>query len=310
MPIELTCHSCGKRLRVRDEAAGKKARCPGCQTVLDVPAAGGPPSAGGPLGGEFPGINTGAGDGPRGPQETGNPFQSPADVGPEQRPPLLGGGIQPTVIDFADVFNATIEIFKKELGMVVGATLVFGIITNILSQAIAQVGALVEIHPLIVMPFNMVISTVLNAWLLSGLIMVLLPVVRGQQANFGDLFNGGPYFGNMLVTLLILEIAVTAGLALCIVPGIIIALYLWPATLLVVDQKMDFRQALETATKITEGNRLTAFLVFLVGGLIAMASLLLCCVGVIFGSAFSQLLMFVMYVKMIGQPTAAELQQP
>ena len=37
MPIETTCHACGKLLRVADEHAGKVARCPACQTVYSVP---------------------------------------------------------------------------------------------------------------------------------------------------------------------------------------------------------------------------------------------------------------------------------
>jgi hypothetical protein len=37
MPMVVSC-SCGKQLRVKDELAGKKVRCPGCQAILSVPA--------------------------------------------------------------------------------------------------------------------------------------------------------------------------------------------------------------------------------------------------------------------------------
>jgi len=37
MPITLKC-GCGKYLKVRDELAGKRARCPGCGTILPVPS--------------------------------------------------------------------------------------------------------------------------------------------------------------------------------------------------------------------------------------------------------------------------------
>lgn len=37
MSISLTC-ACGRKLQVRDEAAGKKVKCPGCQAVLSVPS--------------------------------------------------------------------------------------------------------------------------------------------------------------------------------------------------------------------------------------------------------------------------------
>ena len=41
MPIEISCNSCSKRLRVPENAAGKRVKCPKCQTILSVPAAGG-----------------------------------------------------------------------------------------------------------------------------------------------------------------------------------------------------------------------------------------------------------------------------
>jgi LSD1 subclass zinc finger protein len=47
MPIEITCSSCSKRLRVPDNAAGKRVKCPQCQTVLSVPAAGAAAASGG-----------------------------------------------------------------------------------------------------------------------------------------------------------------------------------------------------------------------------------------------------------------------
>jgi phage FluMu protein Com len=44
MPIEIQCTSCSKRLRVPDNAAGKRVKCPQCQSVLSVPAAGAVPT--------------------------------------------------------------------------------------------------------------------------------------------------------------------------------------------------------------------------------------------------------------------------
>jgi hypothetical protein len=39
MAISVFCPKCGKKLKAPDTAAGKKARCPQCQTVLTLPAA-------------------------------------------------------------------------------------------------------------------------------------------------------------------------------------------------------------------------------------------------------------------------------
>ncbi len=39
MPIEMSCTGCSQLLRVSDEHAGKKARCPSCGTIVEVPKA-------------------------------------------------------------------------------------------------------------------------------------------------------------------------------------------------------------------------------------------------------------------------------
>ena len=38
MSLTVTCPDCDKTLKVKDEAAGKKVRCPGCSKVLSIPA--------------------------------------------------------------------------------------------------------------------------------------------------------------------------------------------------------------------------------------------------------------------------------
>jgi hypothetical protein len=38
MPVDFKCDNCDKALRVRDELAGKRIKCPGCSTAITVPA--------------------------------------------------------------------------------------------------------------------------------------------------------------------------------------------------------------------------------------------------------------------------------
>ena len=38
MPIKFNCSNCGKGLSVPDSFAGKKARCPGCNEAVGIPA--------------------------------------------------------------------------------------------------------------------------------------------------------------------------------------------------------------------------------------------------------------------------------
>ena len=39
MAIKATCGSCGKQISVRDDAAGKRAKCPDCGAAIPIPAA-------------------------------------------------------------------------------------------------------------------------------------------------------------------------------------------------------------------------------------------------------------------------------
>lgn len=45
MSIKVSCDSCGKDLKVRDEAAGKRVKCPDCGSVIRVPQAEAPEDA-------------------------------------------------------------------------------------------------------------------------------------------------------------------------------------------------------------------------------------------------------------------------
>lgn len=75
MPIEFNCSSCGRRLRVGDDAGGRQAKCPFCGMVSTVPvvlAAEPPPSPGG-------------GPSVAGPSPPGPPAPWPS--GPPQPPP-------------------------------------------------------------------------------------------------------------------------------------------------------------------------------------------------------------------------------
>lgn len=69
MPIEFRCPSCAKLLRTPDESAGKKAKCPQCGTIADVPHSAG----------DVTGDNDGFGDEGFGGSDFGGdqPAQSP-----------------------------------------------------------------------------------------------------------------------------------------------------------------------------------------------------------------------------------------
>ena len=90
MAIEFKCQNCRKTLRVADEFAGKKARCPNCQTILLVesdtetvePIAVKPRVASAPQPPAYGQTGTPIAS----PFATGNPYNSPAQAS-QYRPP-------------------------------------------------------------------------------------------------------------------------------------------------------------------------------------------------------------------------------
>ena len=90
MAIEFKCQNCRKTLRVADEFAGKKARCPNCQTILLVesdtetvePIAVKPPVASAPQPPAYGQTGTPSAS----PFATGNPYNSPAQASQYRTP--------------------------------------------------------------------------------------------------------------------------------------------------------------------------------------------------------------------------------
>lgn len=83
MPIELTCPSCGKQLRLADEHAGKAGRCPACQATFQIPTASQQQASSAPFSGaaptqpfSSPPLGPAGNLFPEQPQQAPNPFAS------------------------------------------------------------------------------------------------------------------------------------------------------------------------------------------------------------------------------------------
>ena len=106
MPIEFQCTGCGKRLRVGDENAGKKAKCPECGALADIPQTPEPGPQDAPAGQ----ISGGLPPVPPLPPDLGNPFQSPATMADTSfSPSLARSKVRPPAI--ALIIFASLGLF-------------------------------------------------------------------------------------------------------------------------------------------------------------------------------------------------------
>jgi len=123
------------------------------------------------------------------------------------------------------------------------------------------------------------LGLLVGSYMAGGIASFALKVARGQPVQFGDVFAGGPYFGRMFVAALVAGIAVTLGMCLLIVPGVIVALGISQYTYVVVDQGVGGIDALKKSWEMTNGHRMNLFVFVLLALVVVVAGYIACIVG-------------------------------
>lgn len=178
-------------------------------------------------------------------------------------------------LSLGHLFSRSWGPFKEHLGLLVGAFTVYALIAG-------GLGALSSDSSLL----NLV-SFVISGPLSAGLYWLMLEIHRDEQAEFADLFAGFREFGRAFGVYALSLIAMMVGLLLLIVPGIIIAIGLWPALFLVMDDSLGVMDTLRRAWDMTRGYRWQLFVLGLVLTFVALAGLLAFGVGILFTGAFA-----------------------
>ena len=229
-------------------------------------------------------------------------FGAPAPTFPPLVPPepVSEGAFSPNApvdhdytIDTPACIGRGWRLFQANAGLFVGATVLLLLISFGCSM-VPLLGALA--------------SLVISGPLYGGIYMLMLKRVRGQEAAISDLFEGFSkaflplMLGQVVVGALtflsaFLFIAAVAAMAilhrpmfipfgiLLAVIGIIPAVYLatcWLFTLpLIIDRGMDFWPAMELSRKTVARHWGQVFILLLLSGLVSMAGILLCWVGLL-----------------------------
>jgi predicted RNA-binding Zn-ribbon protein involved in translation (DUF1610 family) len=342
--IEFQCPHCSKLLKTPDDKAGVRANCPGCGEIVTIPdlvnevaqaddsfAA---VAADAEVEEEIPdagSIATGS--------AAADSIESTSQY--DTKPcPMCGAAIKkaarrcrfcgeelergaaserkPTKIDAGEILSHAWAIYKEQLGLVLGAIVVFwvitlgvagvqGVIQNVITLTIAgqpgrggnpfAMGVGVIGMTLVVQVINMAVG----AYLQAGLHFLLLRVARGEKAEFVDLFSGGRFFWRFFWGTLLFQIALVLGYLFLIVPGIILSLMFWPVYYVIVDRDTGVIESLRLASEITTGNYMAAFILSLASMGLALLGMAALCVGWIFTIPLAELLFAVAYCGMNGQ---------
>ena len=327
MPIEFLCEHCGTKLRTPDGTSGKKTKCPKCEALLVIPESSVasppvvlPPDPSAPVAAqpfntgnsrEWQGFeNTGSAGSDdfnfAGFTESGNPWQAPADDGPElsvRRTTSVYGD----QLGFSQAFGMTYQTMKSNFlpFFVLGIIFIgFGAVAYVITFALAF---LMDQNPnvgFIFVPFGIICFYIILPLMMMGLYLCALELIRTGRTSlatgFSDLKSVLSLicFGLLLGLVSLAVIGVPAmgivmvGLAVDFIggggggPGVgtvisVILGYIWYfialifltfrlgmfGPLLIVDQKVSAFQAFPWSWEITKRNTLVLFCIYLVFGI-------------------------------------------
>jgi uncharacterized membrane protein/DNA-directed RNA polymerase subunit RPC12/RpoP len=314
MTIEFRCTTCDKLLRTQPGTEGKKAKCPQCGTLLVIPEStlGQSELAAPPREPDFSAPPTH--ELPQGvPPGASNPYQSPAAYGQVE---AMARGFHPARIDLGETLSRTWEIFKPNMGVCIGAVLLVGacsVVVNVVVQ-LAFTPVLINADPagfVVVSIFEQLVAQAIAAFFYIGMILFMLRIARGEGAEFGALFGGGPYFLAGAVIQIIVSVATGIGLLLLIVPGVVIWLMLSQAMFMLVDQRAGIGDSLKLSIEAMKGNKLTVLAIWIVTAVLGfLVTVLTCFIGLLFVAPFAALLMSVIYLGVTGQKTMLDAPAP
>jgi hypothetical protein len=127
------------------------------------------------------------------------------------------------------------EMFQQNIGEFIGFTLIIFAISAV-STLLSNGGS--------------VVVSSLAVPLYAGFGIAAFKRMSGQQLQFSDFFNGFKYFLPLFLAGLAIELLVTVGLLLLVLPGLYLAVGYTFTMFLVIDYRMEFWQAMETSRKI------------------------------------------------------------
>lgn len=217
------------------------------------------------------------------------PFDFGRKVDPRMFERLINEGYE---VDLSRYLKEGWEIFKSRAGEFIVFTLV----------AAAAMTVFSGLH----LPGSLVGSVVM-APLYAGFIIVVFMLFKSQQVQFGDFFKGFNYFLPLVLANIVMSILVTIGMFLLILPGVYLAVSYMFVSMLIVDYRMEFWQAMETSRQIVTKNWFSLFVFFLVLAVINLLGALALGIGLLVTIPLSICSVCVAYRDIVGLSEKGEM---
>ncbi|MCG5430881.1 hypothetical protein LV457_01015 [Mycobacterium sp. MYCO198283] len=144
----------------------------------------------------------------------------------------------------------------------------------------------------VVLVLGLVAIFVAAAAVQSAYLNGLLGIADGRDVAFGS-FLRPRRVGAVLATTVLVGIAYLIGFVLCIVPGLVVAVFAQFTVFALLDRDLTPVDAIKASIDVVKNNLGSSIVVWLLAGLVSAAGILLCGVGVLVTAPLAQL--FVVY---------------
>jgi hypothetical protein len=217
-------------------------------------------------------------------------------------------------LDIGDCISRGWALVKANFWPIVGVSLMIYFINGAINQVLGLPirGALpnmmqnhqVEPGAILLIACVTIIGMPISTIFMGGLFKYYLMLIRGEPATVGDAFSGFSYFAQLALLGLVSGILTLIGYAFCIIPGLYLNVAWVFAMPLIVDRKMGFWDAMELSRKMVSKHWFIVFALLLVNGLLAMAGLIACCIGIFVTAPIAVAALLYAYEDIFGRPAA------
>jgi uncharacterized membrane protein len=254
-------------------------------------------------------------------------YQPPPPAPPQGAPgypPPPGAGAQ--AFNVGEAFSWAWNKFTKNAGPLIIATLLYALILGVLygivyGLAFALAPDSVSTYESSEYGFQYETSASLGAaslavLILGGLVMLVV-MAAVQSAYIGgalDIANGQPvtvgsFFrprnvGSVIIASVLISIATSIGYFLCVVPGLVVAIFTLFAIVALIDRNLSPIDAIKASIDITKNNFVHVLLTWLVVAAIILVGALLCGIGLLVAAPVAVLFLVYSYRRISGGQVA------